>query len=64
MATATIDKRAWAVVAMLFLFMLINFADKAVLGLSAGPIIEELKLTHTQFGQVGSSFFLWSACPC
>jgi len=39
--------------------MLINFADKAVLGLSAGPIIEELKLTHTQFGQVGSSFFIF-----
>ena len=58
MPTAATDKRAWAVVAMLFLFMLINFADKAVLGLSAGPIIEELKLTHTQFGQVGSSFFI------
>ena len=58
MVTATTDKRAWAVVAMLFLFMLINFADKAVLGLAAGPIIEELKLTHTQFGQVGSSFFI------
>ena len=59
MAAATTDKRAWAVVAMLFLFMLINFADKAVLGLSAGPIIDELKLTHTQFGQVGSSFFIF-----
>jgi sugar phosphate permease len=59
MATAISEKRAWAVVVMLFLFMLINFADKAVLGLSAGPIIEELKLTHTQFGQVGSSFFIF-----
>jgi MFS family permease len=43
---------------MLFFFMLINFADKAVLGLSAGPILHELKLTHAQFGQLGSSFFL------
>jgi len=59
MASATVDRHAWAIVAMLFLFMLINFADKAVLGLSAGPIIEELKLTHTQFGQVGSSFFIF-----
>jgi MFS family permease len=53
------DKRAWIVVAMLFAFMLINFADKAILGLAAGPIMQELKLTHTQFGQVGSSFFLF-----
>ncbi|MBS0331265.1 MAG: MFS transporter [Proteobacteria bacterium] len=45
-------------VALLFLFMLINFADKAVLGLSASAIIAELHLTHAQFGQVGSSFFL------
>ena len=53
------DRRAWIVTAMLFAFMLINFADKAVLGLAAAPIIDELKLTHTQFGQVGSSFFLF-----
>lgn len=29
--------RAWVVLAMLFLFMLVNFADKAVIGLSAVP---------------------------
>ncbi len=51
-------RQAWVTVAMLFLFMLINFADKAVLGLSAAPIMEELHLTHLQFGQVASSFFL------
>jgi MFS transporter, ACS family, D-galactonate transporter len=49
--------RAWLVVGLLFLFMLINFADKAVLGLSAAPIMRELGLTHTQFGLVGTSFF-------
>jgi ACS family D-galactonate transporter-like MFS transporter len=54
----SIDRRAWLIVAMLFLFMLINFADKAVLGLAAGPIIRDLKLTHTQFGRLGSAFFL------
>ena len=32
---------------MLFLFMLINFADKTVLGLSALPIMEELGLNHS-----------------
>jgi MFS family permease len=51
------DRKAWVIVAMLFSFMLINFADKAVLGLSAVPIMNELKLTHAQFGAVGSSFF-------
>ncbi len=55
--TQPVQARAWIVAAMLFLFMLINFADKAVLGLSAVPIMQELNLSHTQFGAIGSSFF-------
>jgi len=51
--------RAWAVVCMLFLFMLINFADRAVLGLAALPIMQELDLSHSQFGLIGASFFLF-----
>jgi MFS family permease len=43
---------------MLFLFMLINFADKAIIGLSAVPIMGDLHLTNEQFGKVGSAFFL------
>jgi len=31
--------RAWAVVSVLIMFMLINFADKAIIGFSAVPII-------------------------
>jgi MFS family permease len=50
--------RAWAIVGMLFLFMLINFADKAIIGLSAVPIMRDLHLTNEQFGQVGSAFFI------
>ena len=38
--------------------MLINFADKAVVGLASVPIMQELKLSHTQFGMLGSAFFL------
>ncbi len=49
--------RAWVVVGLLFLFMLINFADRAVLGLAALPIMQELGLSYTQFGLVGASFF-------
>ena len=52
------SRRAWMIVALVFLFMLINFADKAVIGLSAVPIMRELHLTNTQFGTLGSAFFL------
>jgi MFS transporter, ACS family, D-galactonate transporter len=51
-------RRAWTVVALVFLFMVTNFADKAVIGLSSGQIMRELRLTHTQFGMLGSAFFL------
>jgi MFS family permease len=56
--SSNISPRAWAVVGMLFLFMLINFADKAIIGLSAVPIMRDLHLTNEQFGKVGSAFFL------
>ena len=48
---------AWTIVALLFLFMLVNFVDKAVIGLAGVPIMRELHLTPKQFGFVGSSFF-------
>jgi MFS family permease len=51
-------KGAWKIVALLFLFMVINFADKAVIGLAAVPIMRDLQLTPKQFGLIGSSFFL------
>jgi ACS family D-galactonate transporter-like MFS transporter len=51
-------KEAWLIVGLLFLFMLINFADKAVIGIAAVPIMQELKLGPRQFGLLGSSFFL------
>jgi MFS transporter, ACS family, D-galactonate transporter len=50
--------RAWLIVAMLFLFMVINFADKAVFGLAAVPMMHDLNLSPREFGLVGSSFFL------
>lgn len=52
------EKGAWAIVTLLFLFMLINFADKVIIGLAGVPIMTELNLTPKQFGLVGSSFFL------
>jgi ACS family D-galactonate transporter-like MFS transporter len=50
--------QAWTVVALAFFFMLVNFADKAVVGLSSVPIMQELDLSHVQFGMLGSAFFL------
>lgn len=51
-------KGAWLLVALLFLFMVVNFADKSVIGIAAVPIMQELKITPSQFGLIGSSFFL------
>ena len=51
-------KGAWAVATMLWLYMLVNFADKAVVGLAAVPIMRELRLSPEQYGALGSSFFL------
>ena len=43
---------------LLFIFMRINFADKAVIGIAAVPIMQELELTPREFGLIGSSVFL------
>jgi MFS family permease len=45
-------------VALLFLFMVINFADKAVIGIAAVPMMQELRLSPSEFGLIGSSFYL------
>jgi MFS family permease len=50
-------KGAWKITFLLFLFMLVNFADKIVVGLAGVPIRAELKLDPEQFGLLGSSFF-------
>jgi MFS family permease len=45
------------VVVLLFLFMVINFADKAALGLVAVPLMHELGFTSEEFGLIAGSFF-------
>ncbi len=50
--------RPWLIVSLLFLFMLINYADRAILGLAAEPIMRELRINHRDFGLIGSAFFL------
>jgi len=50
-------KGAWKITFLLFLFMLVNFADKIVVGLAGVPIMTEMKLEPEQFGLLGSAFF-------
>ncbi|MFD7445946.1 MFS transporter [Streptomyces sp. NPDC059909] len=55
--------RAWVVTALLVVFMMINFADKSVLGLAADPIRKDLGLSASAFGLASSAFFLlFSIC--
>jgi MFS family permease len=53
----TEQRRAWLIVGLLFLFMMLNFSDKAIVGLAGVPMMTEMGLTPRQFGLVGSSFF-------
>jgi MFS family permease len=57
MTTQPTPKGAWKVTFLLFLFMLVNFADKIVVGLAGVPIMTELQLEPEQFGLLGSAFF-------
>lgn len=50
--------RAWIVTGLLVVFMMINFADKAVFGLAADEIRADLDLSATEFGLANSAFFL------
>lgn len=53
--------RAWAVTAMLVALALVNWADKAVLGLVAVPLMEDLDINASQYGLLASSiYFLFS----
>ena len=51
-------KGAWRITFLLFLFMVVNFADKIVVGLAGVPIMTDLKIEPDLFGLLGSSFFL------
>lgn len=51
------NRRAWLVTGALVVFQIINFADKAVIGLVADPAMRDLGLTAGEFGFIGSAFF-------
>ncbi|UPM53396.1 MFS transporter [Gottfriedia acidiceleris] len=47
----------WIILFALFLMAIINFADKSILGLAGIHITQDLNLTSTEFGILGSSFY-------
>lgn len=49
---------AWGFTGLLVSLYVVNWADKAVLGLAAQPLADELGLSTSQIGLVGSLFFL------
>lgn len=50
--------KAWGLTGVLFLLVVVNWADKAIFGLVAQPLAKEFGLTSSQIGLVGSAFFL------
>ncbi|MGW6405086.1 MFS transporter [Streptomyces sp. NPDC055134] len=58
-AAAGFDRRhAWLIAALIVTFMIINFADKSVLGIAAVPIMAELGISNSTYGAISSSFSL------
>jgi MFS transporter, ACS family, D-galactonate transporter len=53
----TAERHSWVIVGLLFFFMMLNFSDKAIVGLAGVPIMHDMGLSPRQFGLVGSSFF-------
>ncbi|MDX3970272.1 MAG: MFS transporter [Bradyrhizobium sp.] len=49
--------KAWYIVAMLTLFMVLAFADRAVLGFAAVPLMQDLKLAPSEFGLAASAMY-------
>ncbi|MFG2222617.1 MFS transporter [Streptomyces sp. NPDC048644] len=49
-------RRAWLVTALIVSFMIVNFADKSVLGLAADPIMDELGISHSTYGLISSAY--------
>ncbi|MEL4359189.1 MULTISPECIES: MFS transporter [unclassified Luteococcus] len=52
------NRYAWMITLLLTFLMMLNWADKAVMGLAAVPIMKEMGITPGQFGLVSSGMFL------
>ncbi len=56
-SSAVVPKGAWTITFLLFLYMLVNFADKIIVGLAGQPIMKDLNISPKDFGFLGSAFF-------
>ncbi|MFJ9407531.1 MFS transporter [Streptomyces sp. NPDC101393] len=52
-----VRRQAWTTTWLLLVFMLVNFADKAVLGLAGPQVMAEFGLTRQEFGVAQAAFF-------
>jgi MFS family permease len=50
-------RKAWIIAWLLFLYSVVNFIDKLVMGLAAVPIMQEFGLKPAEYGALASSFF-------
>ena len=57
MNSATPERRASLVLAILLIAYIFNFLDRQILGILAGSIIADLKLTDAEFGAIGGLAF-------
>lgn len=48
----------WSITVMLLILMMISWADKAILGIVAVPIMTDLGISPAQFGLLGSAVFM------
>jgi ACS family hexuronate transporter-like MFS transporter len=54
----------WAIIGVASLVLMLNYADRAALGVAGPNIIEDLGLTNSEFGLISSMFFLGYAPFC
>jgi ACS family hexuronate transporter-like MFS transporter len=52
------NRRVWGTTGLVIFLYIVNYADKAVLGIIAQPLARELDFTASQIGLVGSLFYL------
>lgn len=53
----TLPKGAWTITALVVVFMVLNYADKSVLGFAADDIMDELGISKSAYGAIASSFY-------
>ncbi|WP_027946722.1 MFS transporter [Amycolatopsis taiwanensis] len=58
------NRRAWAVLAVVIACSVVVFLDKALLGLVAQPLKQDLNLSSTEFGSISGASYLLFGITC